>query len=438
MPKKKKKVVKVVDIVATKKEPHRVKNHREEPEYDRIDETPDMGALLHSETYKDNVFEEHVEKPSHAKQKKWRRTLTWTCVVCIPIIILVYIGITKLPKTDIVITMKKTEVSYEELIFVKTAIGKTDASTKRIPGEIISKKANKLFEFTPTGKQTNQEKATGKITIYNTYSSAPQVLIATTRFETPQGKIYRLVNRVTVPGAPGSIEADIIADGTGESYNTESVQRLTIPGFKGTPKFEKFYGSIQSPITIHSIHATEEDIATAQKKGEEELRRDLMSLVQVQIPTHMRLVSGSEEFNLIERKITSSQTNKNSMNMVLEAEIKVFAINEKHIREFIQTLALRAEAIDARSSEKTFSISYGKPETQYILGSMTLPISVQATYWKELDTKELQREIAGKKEEALKSSILSKEGVDRVSVSFWPFWVSKAPTKTDRIHITTE
>ena len=65
------------------------------------------------------------------------------------------------------------------------------------------------------------QKAQGTLTIYNAYSSAPQTLVATTRFVTPDGKIFRLTNEVTVPGAkitngqivPSSINAPIAAAG---------------------------------------------------------------------------------------------------------------------------------------------------------------------------------------------------------------------------------
>ena len=45
------------------------------------------------------------------------------------------------------------------------------------------------------------EKARGSLTVYNEYSSSPQTLVATTRFESPEGKIFRIEKNIVVPGA---------------------------------------------------------------------------------------------------------------------------------------------------------------------------------------------------------------------------------------------
>lgn len=96
------------------------------------------------------------------------------------------------------------------------------------------------------------KKATGKIVIINNYSKESQSLVATTRFETADKKIYRLVKGVAVPGmsgtTPGTIEADVIADKGGDNYNISS-GTFTIPGFAGNAKFAKFSGALKGAMT---------------------------------------------------------------------------------------------------------------------------------------------------------------------------------------------
>ena len=78
--------------------------------------------------------------------------------------------------------------------------------------------------------------------------------MATTRFVTPDGKLFRLVSSVTVPGAqvtngqivPSSIDAPVAADQPGDAYNVGPVNKLTIPGFQGSPKYNAFYGQLAS------------------------------------------------------------------------------------------------------------------------------------------------------------------------------------------------
>ena len=79
--------------------------------------------------------------------------------------------------------------------------------------------------------------------------------MATTRFATSDGKIFRLASTVTVPGAtvvngqitPSTISAPIIADQPGPDYNVGPVARLTVPGFqKDAARYSGFYGTIAS------------------------------------------------------------------------------------------------------------------------------------------------------------------------------------------------
>jgi hypothetical protein len=89
-------------------------------------------------------------------------------------------------------------------------------------------------------------KAKGKIKITNTYSSESQPLVATTRFATENGNVYRTPVAVTIPGN-GSIEVEVIADGSGDIYNAET-GTLRIPGLKGSDKYEKITATITVPL----------------------------------------------------------------------------------------------------------------------------------------------------------------------------------------------
>ena len=92
--------------------------------------------------------------------------------------------------------------------------------------------------------------------IYNKYSAEAQIFVKDTRFETPEGKIYRIDRAVTVPGmknsggqtVAGSVEATVYADKSGSEYNI-GFSDFTIPGLKGGLKYEKFYARSKTPMT---------------------------------------------------------------------------------------------------------------------------------------------------------------------------------------------
>ncbi|MGC8776088.1 MAG: hypothetical protein ACP5QN_02140, partial [Minisyncoccia bacterium] len=137
---------------------------------------------------------------------------------------------------EINLKFKKTPFDFNNVVLGSKNSSNLDINKKIIPVELFINKQNLTEPFKATGQKNVSEKAQGEITIYNAYSSEPQVLVATTRFEAPNGLIYRLKDRIIVPGAqikdgkiiPSSITALVEADQPGEKYNTGPISKLTL------------------------------------------------------------------------------------------------------------------------------------------------------------------------------------------------------------------
>lgn len=84
-----------------------------------------------------------------------------------------------------------------------------------------------------------ESKASGSITISNSYSATPLKFIKTTRFESPQGLMYRAASDIVVPGkkgaSPGTVTITVIADQPGDKYNIGPTAKFTLPGLKTNP-----------------------------------------------------------------------------------------------------------------------------------------------------------------------------------------------------------
>ena len=100
-----------------------------------------------------------------------------------------------------------------------------------IKGEKIVKSYNWSKSYMPSSVEVIEDKAIGNITIINE-SSLDQPLVATTRFLSEDGVLFRLKERVTVP-SQGQIEAEVYADKEGESGNIGS-SSFTIPGLSSS------------------------------------------------------------------------------------------------------------------------------------------------------------------------------------------------------------
>lgn len=127
-----------------------------------------------------------------------------------------------------------------------------------------------------------KQKASGEVMIYNNYSTSPQVLIKNTRFQTKDGKVFRIDNSLTVPGksgsSPGTIKAKVSADTIGSEYNIGPAD-FSIPGFKGTARYDSFYAKSSTSMSggasglVQTV--SKDDIVSASK----DLKSEINSLL---------------------------------------------------------------------------------------------------------------------------------------------------------------
>jgi hypothetical protein len=152
------------------------------------------------------------------------------------------------PKALILITPQTLEEATDQTFSVALAEnGDGDIRLEKINRELTVSVPGIASGAGSSAQPSSGTRAKGKIKISNSYSAEDQTLVATTRFETESGKIYRTPVAVTIPGN-GSTEIEVVAAGSGEAYNVEN-GTLTIPGFKGSDKYDKITATITMPIT---------------------------------------------------------------------------------------------------------------------------------------------------------------------------------------------
>ncbi|MFA5000932.1 MAG: hypothetical protein WC531_01750 [Candidatus Paceibacterota bacterium] len=143
------------------------------------------------------------------------------------------------------------------------------------------------LSVTTTGKEQVQDKAQGQIIVYNNNSTQAQPLVATTRFQTSAGLVYRTPVAITVPGmtkdssgqmVPGQVEITVVADKAGSEYNV-GPSDFTIPGFKGSPKFDKFYARSKTAMTGGFIGERGKVSETDKAKAEVDLKKLLTTKI---------------------------------------------------------------------------------------------------------------------------------------------------------------
>ncbi|MEK7193770.1 MAG: hypothetical protein AAB651_00165 [Patescibacteria group bacterium] len=408
------------------------------------------------------AFEKEVEEFEKEEIKKFReedeiiekkrrrfRIKFKTAVLSVTILALlaglVYAALEFLPRAEIKITTKKSNWDYVDSALVDKNAASIDASNKQLPGEIFSQRKNITLTFPATGKQQVERKAKGKIVVYNAYSSDSQTLVAGTRFSTPDGKIFRLDSKLTVPGAkisegkivPSSVEAAITADKAGAEYNIGPISRLSIPGFSGTPKYQGFYGAINEPLGggfVGEISVpTDADIKQGREKTIETLKQNLDVFVLAQIPPELKFIEGSKQFNVVKENIGKEADASGVFPIFIEAEYSVMVFKEGDLLSMLNALAKNTLGADIEL--KNYQLEYGVGRADFAKGQMSFPINFKGVFWKPIDSEKLKQSVLNKKEAELKTAIFSLPGVEKATASLWPFWVKRVPDNVKRVKI---
>lgn len=354
---------------------------------------------------------------------------------------------TILPKATIAITPKKETIDLNIPAKADVSLSNIDTANNKIPAQIIKTEKSQTMEFSATGRQSGESKAGGKITIYNAFTPPQnQTLVKTTRFETSDGKIFRITEGITVPAAkiengktvPGSIEANVVADISGSEYNI-GPSEFTIPGFKGSPKFNAFYAKSTSAMAGGSKGdgsvVTAEDMEKAKKTIKETLtesiknelkEKSLSSLEYSDEATTVEIIEESSSLKVGEAGEKFTVTAKASATTFQFSEEDIKMLIAKNIEEKTTTEKIIFKDLTKKYSDITADFSNG---------ILTLNINAHQTVAPDIDIDDTKSEFAGKGENEIRDFIVNNDAIESAQVSFWPFWVKKAPKNVDRIKI---
>lgn len=354
-----------------------------------------------------------------------------------------------LPKAEINI-VPKTEPLVQDLILVADkGLSKIDLAQNKIPAQLIKLDKKETKEFSATGQRQFNEKAGGTITIYNEYSSSPQALVEKTRFVSNDGKTFRLVNSVTIPGAKiqegkiiaSSIEAKVQAEQAGEEYNI-GPSDFKIPGFQGTPKYDAFYGRSQTSMAGGVIGAFKVVSQDDLDKAKNELWQNLQSSLEQEARAQtgdLKLID-----NALKKEISSVSSSvevggrAEKFALTIKAAAIILLFDEKDISELINKKILEKTKGSDVLQGKIEEISYRESQADFSGGRLSFKAKISGKIIWKVNKEQLQKEIAGKSENEVKEILMRHSEIDKAQVIFWPFWVKSVPKNLDKVKIAVE
>jgi len=324
---------------------------------------------------------------------------------------------------------------------------KETSKVGELPFQVMVITTEESKKVPATEERRVDKKASGTIIVYNSYSSSKQRLIKNTRFESPTGEIYRIKESITVPGTiveegkivPGSVDVVVYADEPGEEYNM-GLSDFTIPGFRGDPRYEKFYarsktemsGGFSGTIKVPS----DDDIQRANEELRMELADKLLSETELQKPNGFILYDDAKFITYDEE--AKEEYSDDFVILTLGAKLYGVIFNKERLSGFIaeQSLALydgdkveipELESLNFKIQNKE-SISPFDDDLRF---SMSGSLSV---IW-IVDEDALKKELAGSPKKEFENTMYKFPNITTATASIRPFWKRSFPDKEKKIKI---
>lgn len=317
---------------------------------------------------------------------------------------------------------------------------KTPTRDTEVRGSIVTATVQRSASYAPSNEgKVVDEKAGGTVVIRNT-SSHTQPLIATTRFLSADGVLFRLVKGVTVP-ANGTVEAEILADAVGATGNVPPT-RFSIPGLSESLQKSIFAENAVAFAggTRQVSIVTQEDIDRSALELRGLLEED--ARVALKAKAEAGLAGEAYSFAVAEQKSDTqagAEASGFALSMTVEAtgvfydRAALAVVARKKLLEQLlpgtAIVSLNADALQA-SVDKIAEGPTGTASVHVYLDGAVTASATSAS----LDP----GRFAGMSADEVRSLLVGEQIASDVSIDFSPFWMKRIPRLKDHISLEIE
>lgn len=291
-------------------------------------------------------------------------------------------------------------------------------------------------EYSASGTEVMGKEVTGKVNLINNYDRSQQ-LVASTRLLSPDNKLFRLKNTITVP-AGGQIEVEVYAD---EPNQEAAIAPATfkIPGLWAGLQ-EKIYAESKEPMVYAEKvkkHIQQSDI----DDGVYDLKQKLLAKAKSEI-------SGSyQDYDQVLYNVDDSSTEKivsgkagdeqETFTVTMKTKVVVAAFKDEKI------YLLAQKKLAALMPDDKKLMNFEKSEIKYALNGFDAKAgaaSVNASFTGDVSLKDGNNiidkgKIKGLNRGQLEAYLNNIKEIGAYEIKFYPSFINKVPNLVDRIEI---
>jgi hypothetical protein len=329
----------------------------------------------------------------------------------------------------------------------------------------VSVPAKKTLTYFATGKNFQGKNSSGTLTIFNK-SAHTWPLIEQTRFQTPDGVVFRIKKGANVP-AGGKVETNVVADPmdaygqvVGDRGNIGPT-RFFLPALREDSQKELYaesFAPMSGGVTSYLTIVSEEDVAAATRRLEDELKTAAEEALADAVLSKNKMLQGETAFELLKGNlaIEIGEPILNIPDGLVGLELSQFDIdgeiaasgvyyNRNELLEILKSELMLKKSPEKRivkvnedsATQKIFDIDEpaGKIKiTATIKGLEVYEISPEKENGARL-IKKIKDHILGKDIEGAENYIQNLPEINKVEIKSWPAWALTIPNVPDNIKI---
>jgi hypothetical protein len=299
---------------------------------------------------------------------------------------------------------------------------------------------------------TAGNKATGVISLFNSYSTVAQTIVANSRLVNNKGNIYRTTKSVSIPGyktvngkkVPGSIDVKVIADKIGEEYNLKFEELsgdFTLPGLETNPdKYKLVFGRQKTDIVGGTAAGEYKLSSTTSAKAKtsimSQLTNELLGSYRNQIPNGY--ISPDNTYVITFDPPEFKNISDSKVEMTLKANLQAIILKKDTLGRFLAGDKLNqfrgAPVIFGDLDKLQFKLE--KP-IKTLTGEMTLKTKVSGEFkiTGEIQADLLKKALAGRNVSDLPSVNQQFPGIKSSNLHITPLWFRTLPDDVDKIDV---
>lgn len=311
--------------------------------------------------------------------------------------------------------------------------------------EVLTLEAESEREVTATGQEEVESQATGEIIIYKT-TPGDERLITNTRFESGDGKVFRITESAVVPGGseenPGSVRASVFADEAGPDYNLAAGNRFTVPGFKESDLMELYEAVYaENPSSFSGGHKgpkftiDEGELNSATESLRKELEEALAGRVTVERPAGFILYDSSITYSY--QTLPGEDVGNGRVKIKEKAILSAPMFKNEDFASFIAAATIPGYENEPVRLEDPSALTFEYTGETNVAAQDRISFKLLGRpqiVW-TYDVEQLKEDLAGGSQTALNSVLGGYPAIEKANATIRPFWKRSFPDNPEDINI---